>query len=194
MKRFFLGVLFAGALCSLHAESALADPVPVAGVLFKTTASGLNSIVLNTEGIFFAPESDDEVLVSFEEGDPRSPVIVGSLWDGSDAPPETDIADVPTDVTVLGITISGTLKTTILGSDGLPEIVTTSFSIHITPPDGETSLAPCAPGAECTPYTVTADVVTTPAPEPGGALLLAMGIAIACIARRPAGAGAREPA
>jgi uncharacterized protein involved in type VI secretion and phage assembly len=37
---------------------------------------------------FFVPEPDDEVLVAFEAGDPRSPVVLGTLWDGSDRPPE----------------------------------------------------------------------------------------------------------
>ncbi len=38
-------------------------------------------------GSYFLPEVDDEVLVSFEHGDVRSPYIVGSLWNGKDAPP-----------------------------------------------------------------------------------------------------------
>jgi hypothetical protein len=37
---------------------------------------------------FFVPDPDDEVLVAFEAGDPRSPVVLGTLWDGSDRPPE----------------------------------------------------------------------------------------------------------
>lgn len=36
----------------------------------------------------FVPEPDDEVLVAFEAGDPRRPVVIGTLWDGSDPPPE----------------------------------------------------------------------------------------------------------
>jgi uncharacterized protein involved in type VI secretion and phage assembly len=38
-------------------------------------------------GSYFLPEVDDEVLVAFEHGDVRSPYIVGSLWNGKDAPP-----------------------------------------------------------------------------------------------------------
>jgi uncharacterized protein involved in type VI secretion and phage assembly len=38
-------------------------------------------------GSYFLPEVDDEVLVSFEHGDVRSPYIVGALWNGKDAPP-----------------------------------------------------------------------------------------------------------
>lgn len=39
-------------------------------------------------GTWFVPDVDDEVLVAFEGGDAHRPVVVGSLWNGSDAPPE----------------------------------------------------------------------------------------------------------
>jgi uncharacterized protein involved in type VI secretion and phage assembly len=38
-------------------------------------------------GVYFLPEVDDEVLVAFEHGNPRSPFILGALWNGQDAPP-----------------------------------------------------------------------------------------------------------
>jgi len=38
-------------------------------------------------GLWLLPEVDDEVLVMFEHGDARSPIIVGSLWNGQDLPP-----------------------------------------------------------------------------------------------------------
>lgn len=40
-------------------------------------------------GAWFIPDVGDEVLVCFEAGDPRRPYVVGALWNGSDAPPET---------------------------------------------------------------------------------------------------------
>lgn len=40
-------------------------------------------------GAFLLPDVGDEVLVTFVNGDPRMPVVVGSLWNGRDAPPET---------------------------------------------------------------------------------------------------------
>jgi uncharacterized protein involved in type VI secretion and phage assembly len=43
-------------------------------------------------GFYFLPEVEDEVLVAFEHGDPNSPFIVGALWNGKDAPPETNAA------------------------------------------------------------------------------------------------------
>jgi uncharacterized protein involved in type VI secretion and phage assembly len=41
-------------------------------------------------GAFFLPEVDDEVLVAFEYGDINMPYVIGSLWNGKDAPPETN--------------------------------------------------------------------------------------------------------
>jgi uncharacterized protein involved in type VI secretion and phage assembly len=43
----------------------------------------------NNRGSWFIPDEGDEVLVMFEGGDPRRPYVVGSLWNGKDAPPET---------------------------------------------------------------------------------------------------------
>ena len=41
-------------------------------------------------GSFFIPEVGDEVLVAFEHGNVEHPVIIGSLWNGKDKPPETN--------------------------------------------------------------------------------------------------------
>ncbi len=38
-------------------------------------------------GMMFFPEINEEVLVGFEDGDPAHPVVVGSLWNGTDKPP-----------------------------------------------------------------------------------------------------------
>jgi uncharacterized protein involved in type VI secretion and phage assembly len=38
-------------------------------------------------GSWFVPDVNDEVLVTFEGGDPRRPYVIGGLWNGSDAPP-----------------------------------------------------------------------------------------------------------
>lgn len=46
-------------------------------------------------GTWFIPEPEDEVLVAFEAGDPRRPIVVGALWNGVDNPPETMQANNP---------------------------------------------------------------------------------------------------
>jgi uncharacterized protein involved in type VI secretion and phage assembly len=43
----------------------------------------------NNRGSWFVPDVDDEVLTIFEAGDPRRPYVIGALWNGQDAPPET---------------------------------------------------------------------------------------------------------
>jgi uncharacterized protein involved in type VI secretion and phage assembly len=43
----------------------------------------------NNRGSWFVPDVGDEVLLVFEGGDPRRPYVLGSLWNGSDAPPES---------------------------------------------------------------------------------------------------------
>lgn len=43
----------------------------------------------DNRGSWFVPDENDEVLVAFEAGDPRRPYVVGALWNGSDAPPES---------------------------------------------------------------------------------------------------------
>ena len=41
----------------------------------------------NKRGTFFMPEVDDEVVLSFLQGDPRFPIIVGSLYSKKNKPP-----------------------------------------------------------------------------------------------------------
>ena len=43
----------------------------------------------NNRGSWFIPDVDDEVLVAFEQGDPRRPYVLGGLWNGVDAAPES---------------------------------------------------------------------------------------------------------
>jgi uncharacterized protein involved in type VI secretion and phage assembly len=43
----------------------------------------------NNRGSWFVPDTNDEVLVSFEGGDTRRPYVIGGLWNGTDAAPES---------------------------------------------------------------------------------------------------------
>jgi uncharacterized protein involved in type VI secretion and phage assembly len=40
-------------------------------------------------GSWFVPDTNDEVLIGFEGGDPRRPYVLGGLWNGSDSPPQS---------------------------------------------------------------------------------------------------------
>jgi uncharacterized protein involved in type VI secretion and phage assembly len=42
----------------------------------------------HNRGTWFIPDVGDEVLVTFEAGDPRHPYVIGALWNGQDNPPE----------------------------------------------------------------------------------------------------------
>jgi len=43
----------------------------------------------NNRGTWFIPDVNDEVLISFEGGDPSRPYVIGCLWNGNDKPPES---------------------------------------------------------------------------------------------------------
>jgi uncharacterized protein involved in type VI secretion and phage assembly len=43
----------------------------------------------NGRGTWFIPDPNDEVLIAFEGGDARRPYVLGMLWNGQDAPPES---------------------------------------------------------------------------------------------------------
>lgn len=47
----------------------------------------------NKRGAYFLPEVDDEALVAFEHGSIEHPYVVGLLWNGKDAAPESNSGD-----------------------------------------------------------------------------------------------------
>jgi uncharacterized protein involved in type VI secretion and phage assembly len=44
-------------------------------------------------GGYFIPQQDDEVLVVFNQGDVTEPFVIGTLWNGRDKPPFTELLD-----------------------------------------------------------------------------------------------------
>lgn len=58
------------------------------GETYETWARLATLMGGGNRGTWFIPDIDDEVLVAFAGGDPRHPFVVGSLWNGQDAPPE----------------------------------------------------------------------------------------------------------
>lgn len=60
-----------------------------AGGRYETWARLATFMGGNKRGSWFVPDVGDEVLVVFEAGDPRRPYVIGGLWNGQDAPPES---------------------------------------------------------------------------------------------------------
>lgn len=64
--------------------------IPLLGMKESNWARMASFMAGKERGAFFLPEVDDEVLVAFENGDVNKPFIIGALWNGKDAPPETN--------------------------------------------------------------------------------------------------------
>lgn len=64
--------------------------IPLLGMKESNWARLASFMAGKERGAFFLPEVDDEVLVAFENGDVNKPFIIGALWNGKDAPPETN--------------------------------------------------------------------------------------------------------
>jgi uncharacterized protein involved in type VI secretion and phage assembly len=72
-------------------------------------------------GTWFVPDKDDEVVVGFEGGDPRRPYVLGGLWNGSDAPPESMDGSGNNDKKV--ICSRNAVKITLDDTDGQEQLV-----------------------------------------------------------------------
>jgi uncharacterized protein involved in type VI secretion and phage assembly len=60
---------------------------------YKAWARLATTMAGSRRGTWFVPEVGDEVLVSFQGGDPRWPYVIGTLWNGQDDPPESMDSD-----------------------------------------------------------------------------------------------------
>ena len=57
----------------------------------------------DSRGTVVQLDASDEVVVAFEGGDPRSPIVIGKLWKGDSTPPtqaDTNPVRVPLEVQV----------------------------------------------------------------------------------------------
>ena len=59
------------------------------GGVYEAWARLATTMAGSNRGTWLVPDRNDEVLLVFEGGDPRRPYVVGALWNGTDAPPET---------------------------------------------------------------------------------------------------------
>jgi uncharacterized protein involved in type VI secretion and phage assembly len=63
--------------------------LPWAGNDYEAWARMATMMAGNNRGSWFIPDVGDEVLVAFLGGDVRHPFVLGGLWNGKDAPPES---------------------------------------------------------------------------------------------------------
>jgi uncharacterized protein involved in type VI secretion and phage assembly len=91
-----------------------------------------------SRGSWFIPDPADEVLVGFEGGDPRRPYVVGALWNGTDAPPES--MDGAGNNFKKSITSRNNIRVTLDDTDG-------QESVTIETPGGQTVVLRDGPGS-----------------------------------------------
>ncbi|MGZ4353341.1 MAG: phage baseplate assembly protein V, partial [Gaiellaceae bacterium] len=95
----------------------------------------------DARGFFFIPEVGDEVVVGLLGGDLEWPIVLGSLWNGSQAPPES--LDAQTNA-IRSITSRSGHKLTFDDSDGAAKVVVTSSAsqtVTIDDSSGSESIA-----------------------------------------------------
>jgi uncharacterized protein involved in type VI secretion and phage assembly len=75
--------------------SDVADPLSLGRVLIRLPDAGTETqlwarVAISPEGsrgTVAQLDASDEVVVAFEGGDPRSPIVIGKLWKGDSTPP-----------------------------------------------------------------------------------------------------------
>jgi uncharacterized protein involved in type VI secretion and phage assembly len=88
-------------------------------------------------GTWFIPDIGDEVLVICEGGDPRRPYVIGSLWNGQDAPPEQ--MDSGEENNVKAIVSRNDIRITLDDTDG-------QETVTVETPGGQTIVLEDGPG------------------------------------------------
>ncbi len=91
----------------------------------------------SNRGSWFIPDEEDEVLVAFAAGDPRHPIVLGALWNGKDAPPESMDGAGRNDRKVLRS--RNGVKITLDDSDGQEKL-------HLETPGGQKATLEDGPG------------------------------------------------
>ncbi|HMQ51945.1 MAG TPA: phage baseplate assembly protein V [Anaerolineae bacterium] len=84
------------------------------GAAYETWARLATLMAGAERGTWFIPEPDDEVLVAFEAGDPRAPIVVGALWNGVDSPPQ----EMDSNNNIRSITSRSGIRVTFDDTDG----------------------------------------------------------------------------
>ena len=89
----------------------------------------------NQRGAWLIPDVGDEVLVAFEGGEPSQPIVVGSLWNASDQPPEA----MDTQNSRKSVVSRSGLKIS-LNDDSVSIAITTPQGLSVTLSDAENAV------------------------------------------------------
>lgn len=132
-------------------------------------------------GFFFQPEVGDEVLVAFENGDPRRAYVLGTLWSKVDKPPKRDGNDADNNLrlihsrsghrVVLDDT-KGSEKIEITHKNGKNKVVITDQKIEVIGESGDMTIS--APNGTLKIDAMTIDIKakTTMSVDGGNSLTL----------------------
>lgn len=106
-------------------------------------------------GVYFIPQVDDEVLVTFNHGDIREPYITGVVWNAQDRPPASGLTDpvskrilctragheIEFDDAAQSLTITGSAQHKVMIGPSTVEISTKNNTANLTiDKDGNISL------------------------------------------------------
>jgi uncharacterized protein involved in type VI secretion and phage assembly len=122
------------------------------GAQYEVWARIATTMAGNNRGTWFIPDPGDEVLVSFHGGDTRWPYIIGGLWNGKDAAPQSMNTDntMKAIVSRTGITISmddtAGAATLVLTTPNGQKLTLTDAGSTVTVADSNGNTIELAPG------------------------------------------------